>query len=107
MKMRELVTNMNKPPHMHARWTVKDNRKKTNEENHKTYRMGNFSIESVLDEFKSRFVFIEYQQHYAQYVNEGTEYIRFEATLAEGYSLTCDVFSCYCEPLNEKQDPPF
>lgn len=107
MSLKELVTNMSKTPHVHARWEIKDLKFNEKVNNHKTYSMGSFSIESVLEKFKSDWTFVEYNQNYACYKNDGTEYIRFEATLADGYTVTADVFSCYCEPLNEDQDPPF
>lgn len=102
-----LQTNTTNKPHMHARWTIKDGGTAL-EEIVKTYKTSDSpTIVGKLDEFKSKFVFIEYDESYARDKEGNTEYVRFEATIQGDFQLQLDLFTCYCEPLNENQEPPF
>lgn len=109
MKQKELVTNMTKTPHVHYHIIVTDMiTKHTDEKKRTVHFKDGMSLESCLNDVTSEFQFTEYQKHYAFYKNEATEYVRFEATLlGEHLKLTSDIYTCYCEPLNVNQDPPF
>lgn len=70
------------------------------------FKSPNHIVEQFLKSFGMTFV--EYQKHYARYPEGNTEYIRFEGTIEKDhFTLTVDAWSCYCEPLNENQEPPF
>jgi hypothetical protein len=95
-------------PHVHARWSVKDNVNGELRDEQMLTGKGPFSIENILDGITKLYAFTEYDKSYAFYKDGNTEYLRFEGTTVEdNLKLTCDVFSCYCEPLNENQEPPF
>lgn len=108
--MPELKVNRNKAPHVHVIRKMKDLVTGHEDENHTTLssRHRTFSIETTLDDMIRSFQFTEYVKNYSFYKDGATEYIRFEGTLL-GYQLklTMDVFTCYCQPLNENQEPPF
>jgi hypothetical protein len=99
-------------PHIHAHYFVRDN---ANGEVHDEKKyvvqpavMNPISVEEVTNQVRDQFAFTEYKLSYAFYKDGATEYIRFEGTLVGGLlKLTLDVFSCYCVPLNENQEPPF
>lgn len=93
--------------HVHWRMVVKEGN--DSEESGGVYRNPNkFSVETCTDDLTSKFQFTEYVKHYAYYKDGDTEYIRFEGHLfGDKLDVTIDVFSCYCEPLNEGQEPPF
>ena len=105
--------NLKVKPHGHYRMTIIDPVLKQEgvefeETISKTFKLDSFSIENCTDMLTSTFQFTEYVKNYAYYKDGNTEYIRFEGTVADtGLQLTIDVFSCYCEPLNENQEPPF
>lgn len=48
-----------------------------------------------------------FNEEYTQDFDGNTEYYKFNGILSDGQRLTAKVFSCYCEPLNENQEPPF
>lgn len=95
--------------HVHAVMICKDQKDGATDETHMTFGQGrSFSIENITDDLTKQFWFTEYSKSYAYYPEGDTEYIRFEASVfGEPIKLTLDVFSCYCEPLNENQEPPF
>jgi len=97
-----------KRPHVHVIQIVKKPKTKYVDEQHFSYYLPRLSIENLLDELLQHYQFVEYNKSYAFYKDGATEYIRLEGTLLEDHlKLTMDVFSCYCEPLNENQEPPF
>jgi hypothetical protein len=108
MSKRELGTNRFKPAHGHWRMTVKDLVSGEEETTSKKLPKDSFSIEAATDDLTKHWRFVEYEKSYAYYKDGDTEYIRFVGTVAEIHlQLTIDVWTCYCEPLNENQDPPF
>lgn len=109
MSPKELVTDLSKEPHVHYVIQVKDITTGQVDEKRNTIQYSeSVSIEDCLNTVTEEFRFTEYVKHYAFYKNEATEYIRFEATLLnENLKLTSDIFTCYCEPLNKDQEPPF
>lgn len=48
-----------------------------------------------------------YLQEYSNDSDGDTIYYKFNGIMVDGLRLTAHVFSCYCEPLNENQEPPF
>lgn len=94
--------------HVHAIMLCKDLTNGKLDETHTTMRGRGFSIENITDDLTKQFTFTEFNKSYALYKDGDTEYLRFEGSLmGEQIKLTLDVFSCYCEPLNENQEPPF
>ncbi len=108
-KLTGTITGRLPRPHVHVHWFLKDNANgEVHDEKKYVVKLANTSIEAVTNEIRDKFAFTEYQLHYAFYKDGATEYIRFEGTLVNGFlQLTIDVFSCYCVPLNENQEPPF
>jgi hypothetical protein len=49
----------------------------------------------------------KYELKYSRDKDGGTEYFLINAVLTDEFRLTAHVFSCYCEPLNEDETPPF
>ena len=105
--MRQNVLGIKK--HVHTIQIVKDLKTGESEESRKRYANHNsFSVENCTADLTSNFQFTEYAKSYAYYPDGDVEYVHIEGTLYSLHlQLTIDVFSCYCEPLNEKQDPPF
>lgn len=102
-----LTVNM-KTKHGHWRMTTEDLVTGDKETTQKKLPRTSFSIETATDDLTKHYQFVEYEKHYAYYIDGDTEYIRFVGTVAElQLRLTIDVWSCYCEPLNENQEPPF
>lgn len=62
---------------------------------------------AAVNEFKQDFEFKRYAETYSRDQDGNTEYIIFTATTKDDFRLTIHSFSCYCEPLNENQAPPF
>lgn len=95
--------------HVHTIQTVKDLKTGESEESRKKYHNHNsFSVENCTADLTSQFHFTEYSKSYAYYADGDIEYVRLIGTLhGANLQLTLDVFSCYCEPLNEGQEPPF
>lgn len=49
-----------------------------------------------------------YTRKFQVYKNENTEVVCVDGILNDqGYTLTIEVHSCYCVPLNESKEPPF
>lgn len=102
-----LETNL-KNKHGHWRIHIKDLVTSDEETTTKKLPSTSFSIEAVTDELTGKYQFTEYEKHYAYYKDGDTEYVRFVGTVAElQLQLTIDVWTCYCEPLNENHEPPF
>ena len=95
----------NPKPHVHIHSFLKDGRETISED--KRVDKANDPL-TVTNLIKQGMAFLEFNESYAFYRNEAVEYVRLEGTLVDqGYKLTVDAFTCYCEPLNENQDPPF
>lgn len=109
MRMKERVTNLSKHPHIHYVMLITDTILNETEEKRKTLRKSStMSIESITTSLTDIFRFTEYNKSYSYYKDGNTEYVRFEGSLMDQkLKLTLDVFTCYCEPLNENQEPPF
>lgn len=104
-----VVNKLQKNKHGHWRMTTKDLATKDEETvTKKLTRHTSFSIEDITADLTKHYQFIEYEKHYAFYPDGDTEYVRFVGTVAElQLQLTIDVWTCYCEPLNENVEPPF
>lgn len=108
MNQRELVTNMAKKPHGHWRMIIKDLKDGYEEQQDGGFTPELISIDKATDNLTALYQFTEYNKSYALYENGATEYVRFEGTVSQlRLKLTIDVFTCYCEPLSDGQDPPF
>lgn len=97
---------MSKHTHMHV--FLRDGKKVVHERKVTDYfKSPNHYLESFIKGL--HIDFLEYQKHYASYEEGDTEYLRFEGTINDSnhFALTVDSWSCYCEPLNENQEPPF
>lgn len=68
-----------------------------------------YTPKATLDAFKEQgqFEFKRYAETYSRDFDGNTEYIIFTGTTKDDFRLTIHSFSCYCEPLNENQEPPF
>lgn len=62
---------------------------------------------ATLETFKAEFKFKRFTESYSNDLDGNTEYIVFRGYTTDDYLLTIHSFSCYCEPLNENQEPPF
>lgn len=108
MSKKELTVNKNKKPHGHWKMAIKD--LETGDVEHQVggFRSDVISLDEATDQLTYIYQFTEYNKSYAFYKDGATEYLRFEGTVAGlRLRLTIDVFTCYCEPLNENQEPPF
>jgi len=105
--MSVLATNL-KQKHGHWRMSMKDILTGDEELSSARLPMHSFSIENVTQELTRDHQFTEYEKHYAYYKDGDTEYVHFVGTVADlNLKLTIDVWTCYCEPLNENDEPPF
>lgn len=106
--MSVLVTNMANKPHGHWRMVNKDLK-----DGYEEVQVGGFqpkylTIDQATDNLTQLYQFTEYDKSYAFYEHGATEYVRFEGTVSQlNIKVTIDVFTCYCEPLNDNQEPPF
>lgn len=72
-----------------------------------TSNVVDYTPSAAIESFKADYPLIKYTQSYSKDVNGNTEYIVLTGTNPDGFRLTIHSFSCYCEPLNENQQPPF
>jgi alpha-acetolactate decarboxylase len=63
--------------------------------------------QTLVDELTKEFVVIKSHADYVFHENEAVEYYKYKALFSTKERLTVHVFTCYCEPLNENQSPPF
>ena len=108
MSPKELGTNTALKPHGHWVMAIKDLKDGHKDEIKGSFKPDLISIERATENLTSVYQFTEFNKSYAFYEKEATEYLRFEGTVSQlQLQLTIDVFTCYCEPLNENQEPPF
>lgn len=62
---------------------------------------------AALADVKKEFEFKRYAETYSRDTNGNTEYLILTGNTVDDLRLTIHSFSCYCEPLNENQEPPF
>lgn len=103
-----MVLVVSKLKHGHWRMTVKDLVTGDEETTTKQLPRTSFSVEAATDDLTKHYRFVEYEKSYAYYKDGDTEYVRFVGVVAElQLQLTIDVWTCYCVPLNENEEPPF
>lgn len=107
-----MVTEKKVGPHPHIHWIlqIKAPDLVVEESRQTMHYYKDASIENITNDLTKNFEFVEYEKHYALYKDGATEYVRLEGTCHsadELFKVTCDVFTCYCEPLNENTEPPF
>lgn len=100
----ELKTNFDKEPHVHVRVDAPKVKFKN-----QLQVLEDVKPREVMKGWIERFDWHYYTERYSHDLDGDTEYLKLQGKPIDDvdYLLTVHVFSCYCEPLNENQDPPF
>lgn len=103
--MSELAANTNLHPHTH----VKAMAPKVNFYEDRTFTT---DPKDTLDEWLKRIFWQDYTIRYKHFTDGDTDsyIIRGHPIITDDgipYLLTIHVFTCYCEPLNDNEQPPF